>query len=289
MGKNTLMDSLMALAGQGNVLVVHRAMVDFAGNLETALLLSQLLYWTPRSRMDGWIAKTDEEWADEIFVSKYKVRKCRERLENKDIIETEVRRFAGNPTVHYRVRQTELSKAWTTFLRKRAPVLSKPKEPPSETERTITEITTEITTEVKDIPATPANPAPNPSLEPSLEPSMDPSLNDAPISPHAEMFSALAENCKLDTNLQGSKIGKFASQFLKAGYTSGQIAVWYGQDGWWYQNDWRGQRGDPPSLEQISSTIGKARDGVRTSTNGPRASPQKQRTYTGTDFRGRDE
>lgn len=156
MGKSDLMDSLMMLVGQDNAIVIHRAIVEFTGDFESALLLGQLIYWTPRSKMDGWIAKTYSEWQDEIYLSEYAVRKATKILVSMGIVETDVRRFAGSPTVHYHILPQKLHERWMLFVEGRVNEESKPeihgmetektKNPNRENEGTLTEITTEITT-----------------------------------------------------------------------------------------------------------------------------------------------
>jgi hypothetical protein len=64
MNKNPILQTLLEMTGQSNVITVHRPLVEFTGNLECGMMLAQILYWTPRSKMGGWIAKSDAEWSD---------------------------------------------------------------------------------------------------------------------------------------------------------------------------------------------------------------------------------
>jgi hypothetical protein len=165
MANNHIVDSLIALAGQDRVVVVHKAFVQFTGSLEAALMFGQLLYWTPRST-SGWIARTDKGWMDEIWLSQYKVRQARSDLEEMGVLETDVRKFAGNPSVHYRIKQDVLAAAWEefigteeqerdgfrdSFLRNRKNVLSFPKERSCENVKSSIKNTIENTIE-KDFP-----------------------------------------------------------------------------------------------------------------------------------------
>ncbi|HUW08938.1 MAG TPA: hypothetical protein VM537_04370 [Anaerolineae bacterium] len=118
MSKNDVVDTLLDLSGQRNVITVYRAFVDFTGDLAAAMMLSQLLYWTPRSPdPDGWIAKSDVAFAEELCLTTYGVRKGRKILEEMGFLHTEVKRFAGAPTLRYRIDQEFLFRKWT--LRKR--------------------------------------------------------------------------------------------------------------------------------------------------------------------------
>lgn len=113
MSKNTLASALIELSGAADsVIVVHKAFVRFTGTLESAMMLSQLLYWTPKSTRDGWIAKSDKEFAEELFITIYAVRASRTKLEEMGILETDVHKFNGTPKVHYRLDLEKLETLW---------------------------------------------------------------------------------------------------------------------------------------------------------------------------------
>lgn len=114
--KNPLAFALLELSGQRNVITVKRAFVTFTGSLEAGMLLDQLLYWTPRSSMSGWIAKTDADFLEELCLTRYGIRAARKVLEEMGIIKTSVRKFHDTPTVHYLVLQDELSSQFAAFV-----------------------------------------------------------------------------------------------------------------------------------------------------------------------------
>lgn len=150
--KNPLAASLLQMAGQVNIITVRRPFVSFTGTLERAMLLDQLLYWTPRSVMGGWIAKTDAEFQSELCLTRYSVRAAREGLVEMKIIETEVRKFNGSPTQHYRVNMAELTKQWSEFVSRLSEIeqtecLKSNNPGLSEIEQSLTETTTETTRE----------------------------------------------------------------------------------------------------------------------------------------------
>lgn len=147
--KNPLLQALIVMSGQENVITVHRATVEFLGDRDSASMLEQLLYWTPRSTKDGWVAKTDEDWKNELFLSQYAIRKARCHLEKLGILETEVHRFNGLATVHYKLNLDALVERWDAFLRNQNPGLSKTQDRSCESERPLTEITAEITTHTR--------------------------------------------------------------------------------------------------------------------------------------------
>lgn len=124
MNDNPLINTLIALSGQDEVIVVHRVFVHFTGSIEAAMMLNQLLYWTPKSHLviddkAGWIARTDQGWQIELMLSRYAVRLARETLQQLGLIETAVYGFSGAPTVHYRVKVAALIERWTQWLQKR--------------------------------------------------------------------------------------------------------------------------------------------------------------------------
>jgi hypothetical protein len=89
-----------------------------------------------------------------------------------------------------------------------------------------------------------------------------PSINkpsNKPLSSHGEMCAALSKATVLDLKLYGSRIGKIASELIKAGYFPDDINNYIGRHSWWYKNNWKGKRGEVPNLEDIKSTITKAR------------------------------
>lgn len=149
--KNPILQTMLLMVGQSNVITIHRPLVDFLdGNLEAAMLLGQLLYWTPRSVMAGWIAKTDAEFQGELCLKRYSLRAAKELLEKRELIETDVRKFNGFPTQHYYVRTDNLSAQWNAFIiglsENGQTVCLKTDEPGlSENGQSLTEITTEIT------------------------------------------------------------------------------------------------------------------------------------------------
>jgi len=142
---------IKSLTGQANILTVPRVFVDYTGNLECALLLSQLLYWCDKgNNKEGWIYKTYKEWNEEICLTEYAVRKSARKLVKMGILETKVKKANGNPTVHYKLLPDKLE---TSFLRFQRNETEKTKERNCENKVSLTETTTETTskTTLKDI------------------------------------------------------------------------------------------------------------------------------------------
>ncbi len=70
------------------------------------------------------------------------------------------------------------------------------------------------------------------------------------------MVDALAKVCQRDWHIRGQAtlLGKFATQLVRAGYTTDQVEQ-FGK--WWYKNDWRGKKGDPPAPHNVTESIGR--------------------------------
>jgi hypothetical protein len=59
----------------------HRTFVPLTGGVLSALMLSQAIYWTPRGYAgDGWFHKSQEEWEEEIGLSRWEQETARKRL-----------------------------------------------------------------------------------------------------------------------------------------------------------------------------------------------------------------
>lgn len=92
-----------------NIIPIPRLFVDLTGNMETAIFLSQLLFWSDKGkRSDGFIYKSRQEWVAETGLTDYSLRMARERLEKMGILETKLHRANGAPTLHYRLEQEAL-------------------------------------------------------------------------------------------------------------------------------------------------------------------------------------
>lgn len=114
---NSLTKTLLAMAGDQNVITVYRSFVEFTGSLEAGMMLSQLLYWTPRTGVEGgWVAKSDKEWMKELCLTRYSTRKASTRLEGMKICKTKKAMFKGANTTHYKLDLDALTERWTDWL-----------------------------------------------------------------------------------------------------------------------------------------------------------------------------
>lgn len=80
-------------------------LIKFTGTLNSALLMSQILYWGDRTKdPEGWFYKTDTDWLKEIGLQVKAVRNAKALLIGRGCVETKIKRDShGNAVTHYRV------------------------------------------------------------------------------------------------------------------------------------------------------------------------------------------
>ena len=146
--KKEVDEIVKAHTGQANNLVINTEVLKFCnGSYEAAALLSQLIYWNDRtSNKEGWIAKTYNEWEEEISVNEYGVRKAVKLLVKIAGAETKLMKFRGSPTVHYRIRLDVFYNSFLQFLKNRTFKIQRI-EPVKSEDSLYTETTTETITE----------------------------------------------------------------------------------------------------------------------------------------------
>lgn len=149
------------LSGQENVFTVPRIYVQFTGDLTTAVLLNQIVFYSDKSkRKDGFFYKTYDEWEQEICLTKRQVRYSTDKLKELGIVETKIKKAHGAPTVHYKLDYDKLVVSIMTKCH--FPTEQNVTNENDKMSHSLTENTTEITTEntilkdnVADAPALP--------------------------------------------------------------------------------------------------------------------------------------
>ena len=111
-------DLIKSISGQNNTLVIPRLYLKlFDWDMNTAILLSQIVYWSDKSkREDGWFYKSYDDWKEEIGLSSYQVRRSTKILSDMGIIETKLKRANGTPTLHYILYMEVLENSIIKFL-----------------------------------------------------------------------------------------------------------------------------------------------------------------------------
>lgn len=88
----------------------HRCLVPVAGSVNAALLLGQLIYWTPRAAShEGWVYKKMDELEEEIGLGRREQETARRALRERGLIH-ELKRGIP-PQVHYQVNVSKLEDA----------------------------------------------------------------------------------------------------------------------------------------------------------------------------------
>jgi hypothetical protein len=96
--------------------LVRGAYVDIAGSFKSGALLGRIVYYYLPSKKSGssnklrverkgvlWIAKTREQWQDEIHLTGKELDRALKQLIDKDIVAKKTFHFAGKPTLHVRL------------------------------------------------------------------------------------------------------------------------------------------------------------------------------------------
>lgn len=113
---NEIKDLLGHLIGTKNTLSNNILFIDFTGSHEKAQLLSQMWYWSSRTKIKGgWFCKTHSEWFDEIRVKSHSVRRFTQEFCKLGFLENKLKKFDGVPKPHYRLDADELIRQLITF------------------------------------------------------------------------------------------------------------------------------------------------------------------------------
>lgn len=115
---------ISSFTGHNANYVIPKEFMRLLKDSNSALILSQLVYWTGRQAdPDGWIYKSYAEWEAEIFLSKKSIMTAIKRLKKFDLIETQVRKIRldngmmGDTCVHYLIKQENLANLITNQLK----------------------------------------------------------------------------------------------------------------------------------------------------------------------------
>lgn len=242
---------IKAISGQSNVLTIPRVFIGLCkGSHRAALLLSQCVYWSDKGDDDGWFFKTRDEWKSELGLNQHAIATALKVL---PWVETAVKPVRRTPKTHYRVDMSALAAAVAERLdTERKPISDTERNPINVTERKpISDIdrktinlplgktTTQKTTNTKGgrVAAPPAE-------------------NELAV---AESVALMEDAINRATLVVGSfgLVKKTARDLVRAGYSPDDVDLTYNADnGPWRRKDWRGKRGDRPTVPQIPQTIG---------------------------------
>ncbi|RLW64710.1 MAG: hypothetical protein B6D73_10785 [gamma proteobacterium symbiont of Stewartia floridana] len=82
----------------------YKVFADLAGCVKAALLLSQALYWSPRSALEGgWFWKSMKEWEEETGLTRYELQGARKKLVALGFMDETRKGRRPGTDMHYRV------------------------------------------------------------------------------------------------------------------------------------------------------------------------------------------
>lgn len=143
-----IVNIIKAISGQANVLTIPRLYVTLTKSHRAALLLSQCVYWSDRTKdPDGWFYKTAKDWQEELGMPKGAVETALKTIGK--YVETKVARVGPTPKSHYKVKYDLLVSDISDLLDSGKSDLpeSRKSDLPENGQSTIAEITTETTLE----------------------------------------------------------------------------------------------------------------------------------------------
>lgn len=193
--RQALLSTLREFGGQANCIVVPRAFVKFTGSLESAMLFSQLLYWSEKNGSNR-VYNTDAEFQEELSLSRRAVRQAKSDLERKGLIKTEVHRANGSPTTHYYLQEDEIEKQWSDWIVPNG-TMESPKwdNPKSQVKQSLTETSTETSTNRAAKTAAPSIQGGSVDYEEKLDRALgDKSAKGKTYPPRTSLGKYLAEN-----------------------------------------------------------------------------------------------
>lgn len=112
---------ISSVIGQKNIIPVPVEFIHFTGDANSAMLLTQIFYWSDRTKdPDGWFYKSYEQWFEEIALTKYFARKAITTLKTMEIIETTVKKIHNGDTyLHFRLIKDKFIQLFGDHLQKR--------------------------------------------------------------------------------------------------------------------------------------------------------------------------
>jgi hypothetical protein len=133
-------------SGQAKTIVVPTFYIELTGDINTAILLNQIIYWSDRTtcNKEGYFYKSYKDWEEELHLTEYQVKRSSNKLKEMGFLETKLFKANGAPTLHYKFDFDKFSESIMKKLQ--IPFLRNFRIQSEETSESLTEITTEITT-----------------------------------------------------------------------------------------------------------------------------------------------
>lgn len=252
---SNLFDTIRAFTGHDNKVSIERVYCEAMGrDLAGGMFVSELIFWCDKGkRTDGFFYRTAAEWEDRIYLSTYQVKKYTQMCVDFGWLETKLMRANGSPTVHYKVDSEKFSK-WICEFSQIGFV---------NFHKSITDTTTDTTTETsfptgKDAPQPEQPKTPRKTRTKKADDTA--ATSEKTTTEHQEMYGALCTlvgwDYKTITKEQQGQVAQTLGKLKGAGYTIESLRDFYRH---WKNHDWRGRKGQTPTLSQIRSEIGNVK------------------------------
>ena len=113
-GQKALFAYIQGHKEDGRIFTAPERFVERLG-LRTAVLLSQMLFWTDRTKdVDGWFSKTQKEWSRELHLSEYEVKDSIRKLRELGLVQMATRAVKYGTTNMVRVALDKLTIWWNS-------------------------------------------------------------------------------------------------------------------------------------------------------------------------------
>ena len=143
--RDKIKNLIINFSGKDNVIPIPVIYIKLLGDYHVAAFLNQVVYWSDKTkRTDGYFYKTHKEWYEELRLSRHQVDKSVAKLKELGLVETELKKANGAPTLHYKLNTDRLSD-WICEKLTNGNAENSQMEL-RKTDKSLTEITTEITT-----------------------------------------------------------------------------------------------------------------------------------------------
>lgn len=258
---------LRKVAGQGNILTIPRVFIEIAGDHESALFLSQCIYWY--DKMGRPFYKTYQDWEQELGLSRYALDKARKNLAG--IITTELKLTNGAPVLHYAVDydaiEARINKITGSQPEEKdelvGPEATNPVDPHLST---VSKSTFVDGQQIHDLSKVSKTYTVDYHRLHSFEKIQYEDVDDDGLelpkkiktksSIVYELARAIGEVCHIEFSMNEKRLLKEAHTLAKKPDISPELVrQLYSTGGAWYKYDWRGRKKQPPRPELIKETI----------------------------------
>lgn len=97
---------ISAMSGEGEVLTIPKLYTGLTNNLNEAIVLKQLIFWSNKThRDDGYFFKKSEELQSETTLNRRQIDTVVKRLKEKGLIDVQTKKAYGAPTRHFKIHQ----------------------------------------------------------------------------------------------------------------------------------------------------------------------------------------